>query len=59
MSDNICVSCGATIPEGLQVCPTCINREKIVVQGVMKWEKLANGDWQAKGKNGDIENHGR
>lgn len=54
MSDNLCVVCGTTIPEGLQVCPSCINREKIGVQGVMKLERLANGDYQAKGKNGDF-----
>lgn len=26
VSENYCVSCGETIPEGRQVCPTCENK---------------------------------
>lgn len=61
MSDNLCVACGVTIPEGLQVCPNCIagykydeKRNKAEDKVVMKWERLSNGDYQAKGKNGDF-----
>lgn len=28
-SDNICVICGATIPEGRQVCPICGTKDNI------------------------------
>lgn len=47
---NNCVSCGATIPEGRQVCPACENASK----KPMKWEQVAYCDWEAKGSAGDF-----
>ena len=47
---NNCVVCGATIPEGLQVCPNCEKKEIIR----MKWEQVAFCDWEAKGSEGDF-----
>lgn len=45
-----CISCGAIIPEGRQVCPNCETAKKVV----MKWVQVAFCDWEAKGANGDF-----
>lgn len=48
--DNKCVSCGAIIPEGRQVCPNCEAPSK----ARMKWVQVAFCDWEAKGSEGDF-----
>ena len=45
MSDNRCVCCGAIIPEGSQVCPTCekkVNTHKETAEE--KFDRILN-DW--------------
>lgn len=48
--NETCVSCGATIPEGRQVCPACEKPSK----PRMKWVQVGFCDWEAKGVNGDF-----
>ena len=37
MSENLCVCCGASIPEGIQVCPRCQKgRDEYGARAIMK-----------------------
>lgn len=45
MKENRCVSCGALIPEGAQVCPICADLEKSTKIAIIKgklWQIVRN-----------------
>lgn len=38
MGENRCVCCGAVIPEGLQVCPTCERKEQKQIKQMERFD---------------------
>lgn len=45
--DNICVSCGAIIPEGRQICPKC-EKEEFAIRPIKKYSERPLGIWGKK-----------
>ena len=49
MSENLCVCCGASIPEGIQVCPRCQKgRDEYGARAIMKdgTDRFEHGSYQ-------------
>lgn len=45
--NNICVSCGAIIPEGRQICPKC-EKEEFAIRPIKKYSERPLGIWGKK-----------
>ena len=45
MSENMCVCCGAIIPEGLQVCDNCVRRTVLGCKVFIRPVERARNHW--------------